>query len=230
MINPKLSQQRSNANEAAVKAQFENLKYVVQRLDTRGANKPKRPDFLILNSAGPQMLCEVKTIDSAFYPRDKEKYGVEHVHISTLDDKFVGAFGTIPTDAKEKTNERLTEAVSQRAALIADHPGTADLPLLVALFFDFYAQHLFPYPYYFEPEISGILTIARDIERNKAFAKLSDEEQEQHVRAGFEGVPSPVADKLPPPSTHFVLVHNKAAIRLVPEDFARLCLPEDYYG
>ncbi len=177
MINPKLSQQRSNANEAAVKAQFENLKYVVQRLDTRGANKPKRPDFLILNSAGPQMLCEVKTIDSAFYPRDKEKYGVEHVHISTLDDKFVGAFGTIPTDAKEKTNERLTEAVSQRAALIADHPGTADLPLLVV-----------------------------------------------------EGVPSPVADKLPPPSTHFVLVHNKAAIRLVPEDFARLCLPEDYYG
>jgi hypothetical protein len=96
------------------------------------------------------------------------------------------------------------------------------LPLLIALFFDFYAGHLFPYPYSFAPEISGILTIAEDIERNEAFAKFSDEELERRTKREFEGNVE-VNDDMPPHTTDFVLVCNEAAIRPVPADFARLC-------
>jgi hypothetical protein len=132
MINQKESKRRSDENEAAVKQQFKNLNYWVERLDSK-SSKRRRPDFLISTSSGPLLLCEVKTVDSAFYPRDKKKYGVEHVHISTLDPKFRGSFQGIPIDLT-KIDRALADAVRQRAALIADRPETADLPLLVAIF------------------------------------------------------------------------------------------------
>ena len=234
MLDSKASNRRSARNEAAVAEQFKKLGYLVEKLD-RKASKTRRPDFLISNSAGLQMLCEVKTVDSAFYPRDKKKYGVEHVFISTLDDKFIGKFENIPIDLT-KIDKPLADAVRQRAALIADRPETADLPLLVALFLDAYvAEYVFVYPRSFKPEVSGILTIATDVARNAAFKKLSDDEQERHLRAELERAGSTdtnaeVIDDLPPPSTDFVLVPNQAAIRPVPEDFARLCLPDAYYG
>jgi hypothetical protein len=145
MINQKESKRRSDENEAAVKQQFKNLNYWVERLDSK-SSKRRRPDFLISTSSGPLLLCEVKTVDSAFYPRDKKKYGVEHVHISTLDPKFRGSFQGIPIDLT-RIDRALADAVRQRAALIADRPETADLPLLVAIFPDpFVAEYLFAYP------------------------------------------------------------------------------------
>ena len=69
------------------------------------------------------------------------------------------------------------------------------------------------------------MSIAKDIERDKAFANLSDKEQKRRAKAEFEGNAG-VNDDLPPHRTDFVLVHNQAAIRPVPEDFARLCLPK----
>jgi len=239
MIDPKLSQQRSDANEAAVKTQFEKLKYVASRLDTKAANKRRRPDFLISNSAGPLLLCEVKTVDSAFYPRDKAKYGVAHVHISSLDHKFIGSFQNVPIDLST-IDEALVKAISQRDALVEDQPQFADLPLLVALFLDDMASG-YDFAYSFAErsesfrEVSDFLTIAQDVERNKAFAKLSDEEQEQHIRAQCEiadGLTptAKVRDDLPPHTTDFVLFRNEAANREVPEKFGRQCLrPEDLY-
>jgi hypothetical protein len=238
MLDSKASNRRSDNNEAGVKEQFEKLGYEVEKLD-RKASKGRRPDFLISDRAGQrQLLCEVKTVDSAFYPRDKKKYGVENVHISTLDPKFIGKFGNIPIDLT-KIDKPLAEAVRQRAALVADRPETADLPLLVALFLDeFLREYLFAYPRSFEPEVSGILTIAENVERNKAFRKLTDEQQERHLRAEaaeldrarLAGTTPHFDHDLPPRSTDFVLVPNQAALRAVPEDFARLCLPDAYYG
>jgi hypothetical protein len=237
MINPKASNQRSDANEAVVKEQFEKLNYMVKKLDRKGS-KGRRPDFLISNSAGvPQMLCEVKTVDSAFYPRDKKKYGVEHVHISTLDDKCFGSFRNIPIDGSA-VERQLADAVGKREALIKDEPQFANLPLLVAFFFDQLAtEYLPPFDERFR-EVSGILTIVEDVKRNKAFGKLSDEEQEQHLRAELAeldrarltGTTPKFDDDLPPRSKDFVLVPNEAALLPVPEDFARLCLPDGYYG
>jgi hypothetical protein len=221
MLDPNESNRRSD--EAAVKDQFEKLGYVVEKLD-RKTSKRKRPDFLISNSSGPQMLCEVKTKDSAFYPRDKKKYGVEHVHISTRDPKFVGRFQNIPIDLS-KIDEPLAKAVRKRAALIADHPEYTHLPLLVALFLDqFLREYLFAYPPSFDErderfrEVSGILKIESHVAAlPESFEALSDEEKGEFLR-----------DALTAGSrrTDFVLKKNKAAIRAVPEDFERRCLPD----
>jgi hypothetical protein len=187
MINPKASNQRSDDNEAVVKEVFEKLGYVAKKLDTRGANRPRQPDFLISNSAGPQLICEVKTVNSDFYSRDQEKHGIADAHISTLDDKLFAGKGklslkNIPIRGKA-VERHLADAVGKREALINDEPQFADLPLLVALFFDQLApEYLPPFDERFR-EVSGILMIAEDVERTKALRKLTDEQQDRHVRA-----------------------------------------------
>jgi hypothetical protein len=237
MINSEESNRRSAENELVVKEQFENLKYLVTRLDHRKSNR-QRPDFLISNPSGPQMLCEVKTVDSGGYPRDKRVYGVEHVHISTLDPEFRGKFQNIPINLS-KIDEGLASAVRKRKALVEDEPHFADLPLLVAFFFDFFAEYLFSYPRSFNErdesfrEVSGILTIERDVARNKAFEQLSREEQERLLRAeleraGLTETTPELDDDLPPHSKNFALVRNKTAIREVPPDFQIQCIVEPY--
>jgi len=47
------------------------------------------------------------------------------------------------------------------------------LPLLVAFFFDFYADYLHLYPRSFNQDVSGILTIKRDDATIKAFEHLA---------------------------------------------------------
>jgi hypothetical protein len=243
MLDPKASNRRSTANEAAVEEQFKKLGYLVEKLD-RKASKGRRPDFLISNSARQrQLLCEVKTVDSAFYPRDKEKYGVADVHISTLDDKFIGSFKNIPIELRT-IDRALANAITQRNALVEGDPSFADLPLLVALFLDaFVAEYLFAYPRSFDErdasfrEVSGILWIKEDVERTKAFLKLSDEAQERHLRAELERASSSdpnaevMDDDLPSHTKDFVLVKNEGAIRVVPTEFERQCLSDDpaYY-
>jgi hypothetical protein len=80
MLDDKEIKKLSDANEAEFKEQFEKLGYVVKRLDRSGQNA--RPDFLVSNSSGPQLICEVKTIVSAGYRRNE---GKGEIHISTRD-------------------------------------------------------------------------------------------------------------------------------------------------
>jgi hypothetical protein len=142
-------------------------------------------------------------------------------HVSTLDEKLydTGVFEN-QIDLR-RISDNLADAVRKRNALIKDDPDFADLPLLVAFFFDFFADHLVCYPRSFDPEISGILTIKKDIARTKAFGQLSDNEQEQRLRTGD-------MSGLPPSSQDFVLIQNKAARRGVPRDFQDRCLTERY--
>jgi hypothetical protein len=218
MLNSEESNRRSAANEAVVAEQFKNLNYLVKRLDSKSSKKP-RPDFLISNSCGPQMLCEVKTINSGGYLSDKG------VHVSTLDENL-GKF-ECPIDLI-KIDECLADAVRKRKALVEDDSRFADLPLLVAFFFDLLAEYLPFYPHSFDErderfrEVSGILTIKDDVEMTKAFDKLSDEEKKRRLETGD-------ATGLPPNSKDFALLQNKAALRKVPKDFERQCLPDADY-
>jgi hypothetical protein len=216
MLNSKESNQRATANEAVVDEQFKNLNYLVKRLDSK-SSKRRRPDFLISNSSGPQMLCEVKTIAAAAYMPDKEDKD-KGIHVSTLDEtlrKF-----RVDVEPIKKIDERLVKAVRQRDALIADFPKLEPLPFLVAIFFDPFADDfLYFYPSTFNKDVSGILTIKEDVARNKAFDKLSDEEKERYLKN-----PKLMDDDLPPSSMDFVLLQNEAALRKVPRDFERQCL------
>jgi hypothetical protein len=225
MLDFNESNERSAANEATVKEQFENLGYVVEKLD-RKVSKGRRPDFLISHRAGQrQLLCEVKTVDTGGYLQDKEDKR-KGFWVSTHDDKL-GSF-ECPVSLR-KIDDRLADAVDKRKALVEHDSSYADLPLLVAFFFDPLAEFLPFHRLSFDerderfPEVSGILTIERDVARNAAFEKLSDEEQERRLRSGD-------MSGLPPSTTDFVFVKNQAALRAVPEDFERRCLPDAYYG
>jgi|ERR1051326_2399321 len=216
MLDPKRANDIAAANEVAVAKQFEKLGYLVERLDRKSSKRP-RPDFLISDSAGcPQMLCEVKTILSAGYLRDR------HANVSMQDERLAGSgvFST-PIDLTD-IDDCLASAVRKRAALVADEPRFADLPLLVAFSFDFYADFLHFYPRTFDENVSGILTIQADIARKQAVDKFSDEELERRIRTGDES-------GLPPTSKDFALVRNKAAAaRRVPKHFQLCCHTEGY--
>ena len=214
MLNSQTLNQLAAANEAVVEKQFNKLRYSVRRLD-RNAKSP-RPDFLISNRARrPEMVCEVKTVHSAGYLPDRD------THISMLDEKLCGTGVFENKIDLTRISDNLADAVRKRNALVKDDPNFADLPLLVAFFFDFFADHLVCYPRAFDPEVSGILTIGRDIARTDAFGQLSTDEQEQRLRGERMA-------GLPPSSKDFILVRNKAARRRVPRYFHNQCFTERY--
>src|SRR4029077_18470205 len=115
MLNSEESNQRATANEAVAEEQFQSLNYLVERLDPQ-SSKRKRPDFLISNSCGPQLLCEVKTIDSGGYIHDKG------VHVSTRDET-PGKF-ECPVSLT-KIDESLAYAVQKYKALVEDDSSCA---------------------------------------------------------------------------------------------------------
>jgi hypothetical protein len=164
------------------------------------------------------MLCEVKTVFSGGYLRGN------NIHVSTRDQRLCN-FGVFENKIDlTKIDDCLSDAVRKRSALVADGPSFANLPLLVAFFFDFFADFLPFYPRTMDKrfqDISGILTIAKDVARTKAFEKLSVKEQELRIRTGL-------AAGLPPNSKDFVLVRNKSARRRLPRDFQLRCHTERY--
>jgi len=213
MLNFEESNQRAAANEVVVEGQFKNLNYLVKRLDSKSSKRP-RPDFLISNSSGPQMLCEVKTVDSGGYMHDKG------VHVSTHDESL-GKF-ECPVSLR-KIDDNLANAVRKRDALVKDDAGFRDLPFLVAFFFDQLAEFLPFHRLSFDkrderfPEVSGILTIKEDVVMPTDFKKLSHEEQGRYLEK------LALEDDLPH-TKDFVLLENEAALRKVPPDFERQCL------
>jgi hypothetical protein len=214
MLNSKVLNQMAAAYEAVVEKRFKKLKYSVVKLD-RNSSKKSRPDFLISDSSGSQLLCEVKTQFSAAYLHDKG------IHISTVDDKLWN-FGVFQNEIDlRQITEDLADAVRKRDALVCDAKKFETVPLVVAFAFDFFADFLQFYPRIFNAGVSGILTIETDVTRTKAFEKLSIEQQEQFLKTGK-------AAGLPPSSKSFVLVRNKAASRRVPKHFQHWCRTEGY--
>jgi hypothetical protein len=215
MLNSEESNQRATENEAVVEEQFKSLKYLVKRLDPK-SSKRKRPDFLVSNSCGPQMLCEVKTIDSGGYMHDKG------VHISTRDETL-GKF-ECPVSLK-KIDDNLAIAAQKYKALVEDDSSCATLPLLVAFFFDQLVEFLPLHRLSIEkrderfPEVSGILTIKEDVVMPQDFKNLSRKEQERCLEK------LALEDDLPH-TKDFVLLQNEAALRKVPQDFERQCLAD----
>jgi len=221
MLNFEKSNQRATANEVVVEEQFKNLNYLVKRLDGK-SSKRRRPDFLISNSSGPQMLCEVKTIDSGGYMHDKG------VHVS-MHEETLGKF-ECPVGLR-KIDDNLANAVRKRDALVEDDASFANLPLLVAFFFDQLAEFLPFYPRTFGEhlqtpddeflpfrEVSGILTIKEDVVVPESFETLSDKGKGEFLRNALtSGLPC---------RRDFVLVKNNAALRVALPDFERQCLAD----
>jgi hypothetical protein len=165
MLDSKVLNQMAAAYEAVVEKRFKKLGYALKQLDRQKARA--RPDFLISNSAGPQLLCEVKTVFSGGYLRDKG------VHVSMMDDSPHN-FGVVLQSEIDLSQIRddLADAVRKRAALVADDSQFKNVPLLVAFVFDFFADFLPFYPRSFNVGVSGILTIEKDVAMTRAFEQL----------------------------------------------------------
>src|SRR2546428_13058044 len=112
MISDEYIRETSAANERIAEKRFKRMGLRVQRLDVQGPRS--RPEFLVSDSSGPVVVCEVKTIFSAGYDQEKK------AHASTADPDFVGRGSfVIPIDLT-KIEENLTNAVSKYRTLLAD--------------------------------------------------------------------------------------------------------------
>jgi hypothetical protein len=223
-MKPELLKRLAEVYETVVEKQFRKLGFSVTRLDRQ--KKRPRPEFLVSRSGRPQMLCEVKAIFSSGYRRDKGK----GFHISTLDENL-GPFTLYRKEIRRtQIDDCLSDAVRKRDALVTDKRAKNEvtgrifekLPLLVAFFFDFFADHLHLYPRTFNKDVSGILTIKRDDATIKAFEELRPADQERLLFDPNWEAGLPTSGKV------FVLVRNKAARRKVPRDFQYYCRTERY--
>lgn len=225
-MNLELLKQLAKVYETVVEKQFKKSGYSVTRLD-RQKERP-RPEFLVSRSGSPEMLCEVKAIFSAGYRPDNAK----GFHISTLEENLPSF--TVYRNEIRLTNidDCLSDAVRKRDALVTDELENnrvtgrifEKLPLLVAFFFDFYADYLHLYPRSFNQDVSGILTIKRDDATIKAFEELRPADQERLLFNPNWEAGLPTSGKV------FVLVRNrnKDARRKVPQDFQHHCRTEQY--
>jgi hypothetical protein len=91
-----------------------------------------------------------------------------------------------------KPSENFANAVGKYNALVENDSSVADLPLLVAFFFDQLAEFLSFHRLSFEkrderfPEVSGILTIKEDVVMPTDFKNLSHEQQGRYLESSHQ--------------------------------------------
>jgi len=212
MISDSYIKEQSDSNERVVEKRFKRMKMKVARLDNQGPRK--RPEFLVSDGAGPVAICEVKTIFSAAYLKERG------VHLSTADDEFMKspAFSAVPVDFS-KIEENLADAVSKYRVLLKDHPELAGVPLVVALFFDWYADYFDLYPSKMEqfPDVAGILQVEKDHLIKAKGEKMTLEELEDRIASGsMKGMGAN--------TKAFKLVENECATVKLPRHFVEWCI------
>ncbi len=197
--------------EKIVKKQFERLGYEVKRLDKQGHKR--RPDFLISDSSGPQLVCEVKAIFSAGYLVGRG------AHISTLDSKLLNTGQFVCEIDFSRMDDALSDSADQYRQLSADCPELSSLPFVVAFFFDDFADHFDFYPQKMEhfPEVSGILKIEKDRAIENVAKKMTKEALKKRIQSGsMRGLPASSKD--------FLLVKNQCARNELPRSFTNFCI------
>jgi hypothetical protein len=213
MLNSPQLQKIALDNESVIEEQFQRLYYETKRLDVQGPRS--RPDFLILDSSGPQLICEVKTVFSAGFLSGR------NAHISTHDPKLLNT-GTFYSQIDfRKIDDCLSDAVGKCHCLIADCPEFEAVPLTVAFFFDFFPDYFDFYPRRMErfPEVSGILKIVEDRTIKQIAKKMSLIELERRIKAGD-------MNGLAPSGKEFLLVQNQCANLRLPNHFVSACIVE----
>ncbi|OGP77645.1 MAG: hypothetical protein A2V86_06495 [Deltaproteobacteria bacterium RBG_16_49_23] len=201
----------SRENEAVAEKCLKKMGFRVKRLDRQGPRR--RPEFLVLDSSGPILLCEVKTIFSGGYLHDR------NVHVSTEDSALLDT-GTFQNEINfSRIDECLCNAIGKCRTLGEDVPALVNLPLLVVFFFDFFADYFDFYPCRMErfPEVSGVATIEVDHEIRKRAKSMSLQDLKATIESGsMKG--------WPPNSKGFVVVPNECAASPLPSHFLHRCL------
>jgi hypothetical protein len=213
--NTMLNQESLNvvalANEDTVEDLLRSLGHDVKRLDRQG--RRRRPEFLVLFEGRPSFVCEVKTIFSGGYLRDR------NAHLSTHDPSLLNSGPATHEVDFSRIESNLTDAVGKYKVLEADDPMLRGIPYLVVLFFDFFADRFHLYPARMEsfPAVSGIAKVVENHALDRAARALSLEELERRTREGdFAGLPAESVD--------FLLVENDCSSVALPTTFIEKCI------
>jgi len=178
MIPDKAHQAVSDANERIAEECFKRTGLKPIRLDVRGRRQTtKRPDLLVNDASDRSVVvCEVKTILSAGYSKDRGAL------VSTMDPKLYEQSAT-DTEAMPATafvydidlrdmETGTSNAVVKYRTLLKDRHDLEGVPLVVVFFFDFYADHFDLYDrreLERFPDVAGILRIVSQEPNTKQF-------------------------------------------------------------
>lgn len=211
MLDEKVLQEIAFRNEEVAKKRLKKMGLRVERLDHQGPRK--RPEFLVLDSTGPMLICEVKTIFSAGFLGDRS------AHISTHDPALLDTEEFSREISFQKMEENLDAAVGKFRTLVEDRPELAGIPLVVIFFFDFFAND---FDFFHRdmpkfPDISGIMRVEVDHEIRRASEKLSLEGLRRQIESRSK-------KGMPPPSKGFRLVVNTSAKHPLPGHFVDSCI------
>jgi len=217
MISSAHAKAVSDENEEIVAKRFKRIGLTPIRLDKVGKRKRperKRPDFLVNDGAAqPVLICEVKTILSGGSVKDKKFLA------STADPDLIdkGAF-VFDIDFTDMDNT-LANAVGKYRELIEDRPDLARVPLVVAFFFDVFADHFDLYRADMDrfKDVAGILKVERDHLIDAVAKKMSRGDLEARIE-------SQSMTGMPPNTKAFRLLENSCARLTLPRDFVARCI------
>jgi len=210
----------SEYSEKVAQKRFEKLRLNVKRLD---GVKRRRPDFLVSESTGPLLVCEVKTILSAGYVDERR------AHASTEDPALFDHPLLAPAFCCDggflNVHDALSDAVDQHRSLVKDHPELGGVPFVVALFLDFFADcfDVLPRSMPDFPTLAGLLKVEHGWERDKAAGRLNLEELRE-VIDGLREV------KLGPETKRWRFLQNDSARTPLPRHFVMTCISAERDG
>ena len=139
--------------------------------------------------------------------------------MSTEDPALIGTGVFGKRVSFEQIDEDLRDTVQKYLKLVEDRPELAGTPLVVAFFFDPFADVFDLYPSRMEafPEVSGILKIEVALTIRRMAEQMSLEELRERIDSGSMKV-------FPPPSKEFRLLENELAENPLPRHFVDLCI------
>ena len=196
-------------NEQETKTAFENLGFTARKLDEEKKFKKGAPDFLF-NRKNEIILCEVKTVHSAY---NDDNLG--HISMTMKPRKYPNEAIEIRQDKSESKIRPLFEnSIRKRKAVIARDSSFANLPYLVAFFFDDLAGDFLSLQLIIAdfPEVSACINLLPNCEYKAALRKIPHELLEKIIDGE---IPNPVTPEKKGKHWHFVL-NPKAHIRFDP--------------
>lgn len=213
-LDEKALQDASRRLEKVAEKRFKKMGYRTEWLDHQG--KRKRPEFQVLDSAGPVLICEVKCRFSAGFLRDRG------AHVSTMDLALLDTGVFSWTEDFEAIYRDFDDAVAKYQALIVDRPELSEVPLVVVVFFDAFADCFDRIPDDLGrfPDIAAFARVVRDRAIQEKADKITLEEIAEVLdRGSMKG--------FPPNSKELHLVLNRAARLDLPVDFVARCVLDD---
>lgn len=202
-----IAQEKSIQFEDKIGGILEKYGHSVVKLDKD--RKGRKPDYLVTNIENNKVLVECKFVASGGMTEDGQ-------HISTLNPDLVYC-GVFQPTFREKYYEVLSDAQDQYKKYTKNSGNDSKLPFVVAIEADFLAEYFrfIPNDIYGLKDISAVIYLLRNVERDKELYKYSIDDLEKIIDKKLKVY-------TPSPSLQFKVIHNTSAnIKFRPEEYLR---------